>query len=62
MDLFLRALILALAIDGVCLALFPGLARETMREALKLNDQRLRNIGLSAIVIAVALTFFLPRT
>lgn len=50
-----NALILLLAIEGSCLALFPGPLRRAMREIAGQPDTALRRAGLIAVALAVIL-------
>lgn len=56
---FVRALILLLAIEGCCLALFPGLARRAMLELIMQPDSSLRGAGVAALVISIIASLLL---
>lgn len=54
---FLQALALALVMEGICFALFPGTMRRAMLEASGLPDQSLRALGGLALVAALFIAF-----
>lgn len=55
MRLLLCALALSLAIEGICLALFPAVTRQCFLEAASLPDSGLRRMGVLALVTAIIL-------
>ena len=52
-SLFFRALGLALALEGLCWAVFPGGMRKTLLQLLPLPDSRL---GLGALLLGALLS------
>lgn len=59
MLLFIKALILALALEGFCFALFPELMRKAMLEAASLSPAQLRALGGMALAGAAFCAFAL---
>lgn len=63
LDLFLRALGLALVLEGLCWALFPGGMRRLMTALLDASGAQLRFAGLmgmaAGLLIIAAARFFL---
>ena len=55
-SLFFRALGLALALEGLCWAVFPGGMRKTLLQILPLPDSRLRLVGLGALLLGALLS------
>ncbi len=55
-DLFLRALGLAVVLEGLCWALFPRGMRRALRELLAQPEGRLRAVGLAAVAVGLLLT------
>ncbi len=55
-DLFLRALGLAVVLEGLCWALFPRGMRRALRELLAQPEGRLRAVGLTAVAVGLLLT------
>lgn len=53
--LFLRALGLAIVLEGLCWALFPGGMRRAMRELLSRPEGQLRLAGLAAVAAGLLL-------
>ena len=49
----LTALVLAIAIEGILYALFPGMMRRLIQQVLELSDNTLRTAGLIAAVMGV---------
>ena len=49
----LTALALAVAIEGIILALFPNIMRRYMARVLQMTDSVLRMSGLAAAIVAV---------
>ncbi len=57
MGAFLLGLGVALAIEGMLYALVPGLMQSVMRRAIDLPAASLRNFGVGALVLGVALVW-----
>ena len=55
MGLFMRALGLAFALEGLCWALFPGAMRRVLAQLLPLSDSGLRLAGLAALLLGAGL-------
>ena len=53
MSQFLMALALAIALEGIIYALFPGTVRRFILRVVKISDAELRIGGLTAAVAAV---------
>ena len=53
--LFLRALWLAIIIEGLCWTLFPGGMRSALLQLLPLPESRLRIVGLIALAVGLGL-------
>ena len=53
--LFLRALGLAIVLEGLCWTLFPGGMRRALLQLLPLPESRLRVIGLAALALGLLL-------
>ena len=53
--LFLRALGLAIIIEGLCWTLFPGGMRRALLQLLPLTESRLRIVGLIALAVGLGL-------
>lgn len=51
--LSLQALILIMAIEGICLALFPGATRKTLLELACQPESPLRAVGVAALAGAI---------
>ena len=49
----LSALALAIALEGIILALFPNMMRRYMASVLQMSDSVLRISGLAAAILAV---------
>ncbi|SDF77994.1 DUF2065 domain-containing protein [Desulfovibrio legallii] len=54
--LFLRALGLAIVLEGLCWALFPGGMRRALRTLMSQPESRLRAAGLAAVAVGLLLT------
>jgi len=54
--LFLRALGLAIVIEGLCWTLFPGGMRRALLQLLPLPESRLRIVGLLALCLGLVIT------
>ena len=54
-SLFLRALGLAIVLDGLCWTLFPGGMRRALLQLLPLPESRLRVVGLAALALGLLL-------
>ena len=59
--LFLRALGLAIIIEGLCWTLFPGGMRRALLQLLPQPESRLRAIGLVALAIGLAVVAVASR-
>ena len=59
--LFLRALGLAVIIEGLCWALFPGGMRRALLQLLPQPESRLRAIGIAALALGLALVALASR-
>ncbi len=57
MGALLLGLGVALAIEGMLYALVPGLMQSVMRRAIDLPAASLRNFGVGALVVGVALVW-----
>ena len=53
----LAAIGLALALEGILFAAFPGFVRSRMKQALELADGPLRAAGLMTAVVGVGVVF-----
>ncbi|SCM71767.1 DUF2065 domain-containing protein [Desulfovibrio sp. 86] len=53
--LFLRALGLAIVLEGLCWTLFPGGMRRALLQLLPLPESRLRVVGLAALALGLLL-------
>lgn len=56
-ELFLRALGLAIVLEGLCWTLFPGGMRRTLLQLLLLPESRLRVVGLAALALGLLLVW-----
>ena len=54
-ELFLRALGLAIVLEGLCWTLFPGGMRRALLQLLPLPQNRLRLVGLAALALGLLL-------
>ena len=54
-ELFLRALGLAIVLEGRCWTLFPGGMRRALLQLLPLPESRLRVVGLAALALGLLL-------
>lgn len=52
------ALALVLVIEGVIYALFPAAMKRMMAQIMQVPDSALRNVGLLALLIGVAVVWF----
>ena len=57
-ELFLRALGLAIVLEGLCWTLFPGGMRRALLQLLPLPESRLRVVGLAALALGLLLVRF----
>lgn len=55
LELFLRALGLAIVLEGLCWALFPGGMRRAVSQLLPLPESSLRLVGLAALGVGLLL-------
>ena len=60
--LFLRALGLAIIIEGLCWTLFPGGMRRALLQLLPLPESRLRIVGLIALAVGLGLVALACRS
>ena len=56
-ELFLRALGLAIVLEGLCWTLFPGGMRRALLQLLPLPESRLRVVGLAALALGLLLVW-----
>ena len=56
-ELFLRALGLAIVLEGLCWTLFPGGMRRTLLQLLLFPESRLRVVGLAALALGLLLVW-----
>ena len=56
-ELFLRALGLAVVLEGLCWTLFPGGMRRALLSLLPLPESRLRMVGLAALALGLLLVW-----
>ncbi|MBB5144451.1 DUF2065 family protein [Desulfovibrio intestinalis] len=56
-ELFLRALGLAVVLEGLCWTLFPGGMRRALLSLLPLPESRLRIVGLAALALGLLLVW-----
>ena len=61
LELFIRAAILAIALESLVWALFPALMRRAMTRLLLEPDNLLRALGLTGLVISAILAFLFSR-
>ena len=54
-ELFLRALGLAIVLEGLCWTLFPGGMRRALLQLLPLPESHLRVVGLAALALGLLL-------
>lgn len=54
-ELFLRALGLAIVLEGLCWTLFPGGMRRALLQLLPLPESRLRVVELAALALGLLL-------
>ena len=54
-ELFFRALGLAIVLEGLCWTLFPGGMRRALLQLLPLPESRLRVVGLAALALGLLL-------
>ena len=54
-ELFLRALGLAIVLEGLCWTLCPGGMRRALLQLLPLPESRLRVVGLAALALGLLL-------
>lgn len=57
LELFIRAAILAIALESLVWALFPSFMRRSMARLIVEPDNFLRALGLSGLVLAALLAF-----
>ncbi len=57
-ELFLRALGLAVVLEGLCWTLFPGGMRRALLSLLPLPESRLRIVGLTALALGLLVVWF----
>lgn len=61
LDEILIGLGMLLVLEGLLYAGFPGLVKRMAREALNLPENTLRNFGVIAMIIGIALIWFIRR-
>lgn len=61
LDELLVGLGMLLVLEGFLYGGFPGLAKRVAREALNLDDATLRNFGVIAMIIGIALIWLVRR-
>lgn len=57
MELFFRALGLAIVLEGLCWTLFPGGMRRALLSLLPLPESSLRGVGLVALALGLLLVW-----
>ena len=60
-ELFFRALGLAIVLEGLCWALFPGGMRRALLSILPLPESRLRVLGLTALALGLLVVWLASR-
>ena len=60
-ELFLRALGLAIVLEGLCWTLFPGGMRRALLNLLPLPESRLRAVGLAALALGLLVVWLASR-
>ena len=60
-ELFFRALGLAIVLEGLCWTLFPGGMRRALLSILPLPESRLRVVGLSALALGLLVVWLASR-
>lgn len=61
-ELFMRALVIAIALESLVWALFPAFMRRLMARVLAEPDSSLRAMGISGLVLAAILAFFVTSS
>ena len=60
-ELFFRALGLAIVLEGLCWTLFPGGMRRALLSLLPLPESRLRGVGLAALALGLLVVWLVSR-
>ena len=60
-ELFFRALGLAIVLEGLCWTLFPGGMRRALLNLLPLPESRLRAVGLAALALGLLVVWLASR-
>ena len=60
-ELFFRALGLAIVLEGLCWTLFPGGMRRALLSLLPLPESRLRGVGLAALALGLLVVWLASR-
>lgn len=60
-ELFFRALGLAIVLEGLCWTLFPGGMRRALLSILPLPESRLRVVGLTALALGLLVVWLASR-
>ena len=60
-ELFLRALGLAIVLEGLCWTLFPGGMRRALLSILPLPESRLRVLRLTALALGLLVVWLASR-
>ena len=60
-ELFFRALGLAIVLEGLCWTLFPGGMRRALLSILPLPESRLRVLGLTALALGLLVVWLASR-
>ncbi|MDD4701806.1 MAG: DUF2065 domain-containing protein [Desulfovibrio sp.] len=60
-ELFFRALGLAIVLEGLCWTLFPGGMRRALLSLLPLPENQLRVVGLTVLVVGLLVVWLASR-
>lgn len=58
---FLAALGLVFAIEGICLAAFPLVAKRAMAQVMGMPESRLRIVGVASAIVGVLIVWLVRR-
>ena len=61
MELFFRALGLAIVMEGICWAVFPKAMGTAVMQLLRMPTQQVRSLGLFAVVLGTGLIWLVAR-
>lgn len=61
MELFFRALGLAIVMEGICWAVFPKAMGAAVMQLLRMPTQQVRSLGLFAVVLGTGLIWLVAR-